>query len=107
MTLHFSHIGLTEGLTFTFVSPERWSSVRLWRPRGRRYRTEARHAAPKDALRAHPARIAGEAGPDAAPQTSASISPQRSTEPPRPDACDVDVVGQHQRHTAARPAEVC
>jgi hypothetical protein len=29
--LHFSHIGLTEGLTF--ISPSsRWSVERLWRP---------------------------------------------------------------------------
>src|SRR5437588_8659863 len=59
MILHFSHIGLTEGRTFTLALALVWSklgsylSPALETARGRRYRAEDRHAARTVALRAH------------------------------------------------------
>jgi hypothetical protein len=34
MTLHFSHMGLTDGLTFIISSTSEFRPARLWRPLG-------------------------------------------------------------------------
>jgi len=61
MTLHFSHIGLTEGRTFTFAlsyGVYRYSTgVGSGDRFGRRYRTEAWRARQNVALRAHGAML--------------------------------------------------
>src|SRR5579862_5989145 len=98
MTLHFSHIGLTEGLTFTFVSPEGGPSARLWRPRGRRYRAEASARSTKGGAAGAPiqnsrggleGRIQQDAGPNLTARSARSGLPDSwsgAREGPEPDA---------------------
>jgi len=56
MTLHFSHIGLTDGRTF--MSPFDWSpAARLWSPLGRPLPRRGTLLAAKNALRGAHRRI--------------------------------------------------
>src|SRR5436305_3551391 len=87
MILHFSHIGLTEGRTFTLALL--WGvevsypvpSVRLWRPHGvAATGLKSRHAAQAGALRAHRSMLARVIRPGSTPSGRESGRPRpRST----------------------------
>jgi len=73
--LHFSHMGLTEGRTFTLVSLSSIGSTMFRRPGsgdrvGRRYRTEEFTHAAQIAPQAHTPILAGEFGPGLAATAS-------------------------------------